>query len=247
MIPSPFKKPYTLDELEARIASHDYSAEMLLQHAMELLRAQAAPSDPTMRFMADVSAELRRARAKFPGDRIMTIALAEEFGELCKAILDEPGANVWKEAVQTAVMAARVAIDGDSSVDEWRSAKGLDNHRAIATHGAAKWSSDKLDLDVEQLLRDTVPGGSVCDPQQVADSIRAWFERRAVGADDPQDAARFVALLGSMLAHMNGSAMTAEQRRVQAAFEVREAAPLTLQVIRDRIDAALRTNTGETA
>ncbi|WP_420994084.1 hypothetical protein ACKI2N_001820 [Cupriavidus sp. 30B13] len=88
---------------------------------------------------------------------------------------------------------------------------------------------------------------------EVAEGIRAILaaeqpsEARAAGANDPQDAARFVALLGSMLAHMNGSAMTAEQRRVQAAFEVREAAPLTLQVIRDRIDAALHTNSGETA
>jgi hypothetical protein len=77
-------------------------------------------------FLAEVRAELMRARAKFPGDRIMTIALAEEFGELCKAILDEPSANVRKEAVQTAVMACRVAIDGDGSVNEWRRLKGLD-------------------------------------------------------------------------------------------------------------------------
>lgn len=77
-------------------------------------------------FLADVRAELVRARAKFPGDRIMTIALAEEFGELCKAVLDEPAANVRKEAVQTAVMAARVALDGDGSVTAWRAERGLD-------------------------------------------------------------------------------------------------------------------------
>ncbi len=29
-------------------------------------------------------------------------------------------------------------------------------------------------LDVEQLLRECVPGGSVCDPQQIADAIRAY-------------------------------------------------------------------------
>ena len=59
----------------------------------------------------------------------MTIALAEEFGELAKAMLDESGEAVWKEAVQTAAMAARVAIDGDSSVDEWRAQQGLGEHR----------------------------------------------------------------------------------------------------------------------
>lgn len=96
----------------------------------------SAGSDATDVFLADVRAELVRARAKFPGDRIMTIALAEEFGELCKAVLDEPSAAVRKEAIQTAVMAARVVIDGDSSVNEWRAAKGLDALTA-ASRGAA--------------------------------------------------------------------------------------------------------------
>ncbi|MFO7066699.1 hypothetical protein P3E12_22355, partial [Pseudomonas aeruginosa] len=68
--------------------------------------------DDVETFLGEVRAELLRARSKFPGDRIMTIALAEEFGELCKAVLDEPAANVRKEAVQTAVMAARVVLDG---------------------------------------------------------------------------------------------------------------------------------------
>jgi hypothetical protein len=77
-------------------------------------------------FIGEVRAELLRARKKFPGDRIMTIALAEEFGELCKAVLDESAANVRKEAVQTAVMAARVVLDGDSSVTAWRAERGLD-------------------------------------------------------------------------------------------------------------------------
>ncbi|URI11031.1 hypothetical protein MW290_18860 [Aquincola tertiaricarbonis] len=84
-------------------------------------------------FLSDVRAELVRARAKFPGDRIMTVALAEEFGELCKAVLDEPAANVRKEAVQTAVMAARVVLDGDGSVREWRALKGLDPIGTTAT------------------------------------------------------------------------------------------------------------------
>jgi hypothetical protein len=84
------------------------------------------PVDEAGHFLAEVRAELLRARVKFPGDRIMTIALAEEFGELCKAVLDEPSAKVRAEAVQTATMACRVAIDGDSSVDEWRRLKGLD-------------------------------------------------------------------------------------------------------------------------
>jgi hypothetical protein len=84
--------------------------------------------NPTDRFLDDVHCELVKARTKFPGRRIMLIALAEEFGELAKALLDESSDRVRKEAIQTAVMAARVALDGDESVDWWRSAKGLDGH-----------------------------------------------------------------------------------------------------------------------
>ncbi|HEY4545903.1 MAG TPA: hypothetical protein VIG90_05700 [Pedomonas sp.] len=87
-------------------------------------------------FLAEVRAELLRARTKFPGRRIMTIALAEEFGELAKAMLDEQPEAVRKEAVQTAVMAARVALDGDESVDDWRASKGL-GHVGRATLAAA--------------------------------------------------------------------------------------------------------------
>ena len=96
--------------------------------------AGLAADDEIEVFLAEVRAELIRARAKFPGDRIMTIALAEEFGELCKAVLDESAANVRKEAVQTAVMAARVALDGDGSVRDWRRERGLD---ALAARGGA--------------------------------------------------------------------------------------------------------------
>lgn len=109
-------------------AIYGYTADQM--HAFyakgwnDALRAQVP--DEVDAFLGEVRAELIRARTKFPGDRIMTIALAEEFGELCKAILDESAANVRKEAVQTAVMAARVVLDGDGSVADWRRERGLD-------------------------------------------------------------------------------------------------------------------------
>lgn len=101
-----------------RVAFPDAAAPAAKVQADDMREADA--------FFAEVRAELIRARAKFPGDRIMTLALAEEFGELCKAVLDESSAAVRKEAVQTAVMACRVAIDGDGSVDSWRRERGLD-------------------------------------------------------------------------------------------------------------------------
>jgi NTP pyrophosphatase (non-canonical NTP hydrolase) len=72
--------------------------------------------------------ELKSARTKFPGDRVTMIALVEEVGELAKALMDEPSSNIEKEAIQVAVMAIRVALDGDSSVRDLRKSKGLDNH-----------------------------------------------------------------------------------------------------------------------
>lgn len=76
-------------------------------------------------FLAEVLDEVLRARAKFPGDRVMGLALAEEFGELIKAVLDETPERVRREAVQTAAMCVRLVLDGDGSVKEWRAARGL--------------------------------------------------------------------------------------------------------------------------
>ena len=102
------------------------SIKSCVKAAEDTDQAQHSVPDDVETFLDEVRAELLRARSKFPGDRIMTIALAEEFGELCKAVLDEPAANVRKEAVQTAVMAARVVLDGDGSVTAWRAERGLD-------------------------------------------------------------------------------------------------------------------------
>ncbi|WP_438452124.1 hypothetical protein, partial [Listeria monocytogenes] len=33
-------------------------------------------------------------------------------------------------------------------------------------------------IDVEAMLRACVPGGNICDPQRIADSIREWFNER---------------------------------------------------------------------
>lgn len=112
-----------------------WQGDAILQGAKDLdeITAVALQADTVEDFLDQVRAELTRARALFPGDRIMTLAMAEEFGELVKAVLDEPAANVRKEAVQTAAMAARVVLDGDVSVNDWRAAKGL----APLTGGAA--------------------------------------------------------------------------------------------------------------
>ena len=83
-------------------------------------------TDRKRQFVADVLTEYERAVAKFPGDNVTGLALMEEVGELATAMFEEPFEAVRKEAVQVAVMAMRVALEGDHTVDDWRAEKGLD-------------------------------------------------------------------------------------------------------------------------
>jgi hypothetical protein len=75
--------------------------------------------------LADILAELHRAQVKFPSPAGCMTALTEEVGELAKALLDEPLSCVRAEAVQVAVMAIRVALEGDPTLANIRTAKGL--------------------------------------------------------------------------------------------------------------------------
>jgi len=77
-------------------------------------------------FLCEVNKEIDRAVSKFPDSELSTIALMEEVGELAKALLQEDWQSVYKEAVQVATMAARVAIEGDASIDAHRISNGLD-------------------------------------------------------------------------------------------------------------------------
>lgn len=70
-------------------------------------------------FLNCVRAEWWRAHEKFPSNKHINAALGEEVGEVCNALLENEYGNkqdweVYHEAVQTATMAARIAIDGDS-------------------------------------------------------------------------------------------------------------------------------------
>lgn len=76
--------------------------------------------------LAAVAAELERARAKFPGPNVTFAALVEEVGELSTALFSEGSGPVREEAIQVAVMALRIILDGDATFAEWRRSKGLD-------------------------------------------------------------------------------------------------------------------------
>lgn len=73
-------------------------------------------------FIQDISREVAKARAKFPGPNPTIAALAEEVGELSQEMLHiregkhNDWERVWKEAVQVAVMAMRAATEGDATI-----------------------------------------------------------------------------------------------------------------------------------
>ena len=72
--------------------------------------------------LADIEAELARARAKFPGNAMTFHALAEEQGELAQALLNLAHGKgthgaIYVEAVQVAAMAIRVATEGEAGSD----------------------------------------------------------------------------------------------------------------------------------
>jgi len=74
-------------------------------------------------FLSDVHIEVLRAVEKFPQPNPTIAAMAEESGELAKAMLHirEGKSNDWwevyNEAVQLAAMACRCALEGDPTVN----------------------------------------------------------------------------------------------------------------------------------
>ncbi|HUD41997.1 MAG TPA: hypothetical protein VMR06_08365 [Dokdonella sp.] len=95
---------------------------------------------------------------------------------------------------RAAAVAARVAPDGHHYV--YATADG----EVIRTDGGGReingsrplraipyyYTPPTVDVDVEQMLEACVPGGSICDPQAIADEIRRWYDARRsdVHSDD---------------------------------------------------------------
>ena len=82
-----------------------------------------ATADAIDRFLTDVAEAIPGAMERFPQPNPVIAALAEEVGEAAQAALHirEGKSNDWwrvyDEAVQVAVLAARLAIEGDQTVD----------------------------------------------------------------------------------------------------------------------------------
>lgn len=86
----------------------------------EVMTEPTKPSqwDMDLAFMYDVKAEAQAARLLFTNTDLV-LAMAEEFGEVVKAILDQKqkkgvlSEEIRKECVQAAAMAMRLATEGD--------------------------------------------------------------------------------------------------------------------------------------
>lgn len=119
----------TANTLRAIVANKNREIEVLMDAAENLKSFEKCihlPQDNLRTLTVEILNELERARTKFPGDNVTMLALMEEVGELAKATFEESRANVRKEAVQVAVMAIRVILDGDATLNDWRVSKGLD-------------------------------------------------------------------------------------------------------------------------
>ena len=77
-------------------------------------------------FLSKVCDEMERARQKYPAPNPNTAALGGEVGEVMEAMNKESFENVYAECVQVAVMAMRLAVEGDPFMDAYRGSQGLD-------------------------------------------------------------------------------------------------------------------------
>lgn len=88
---------------------------------------QVVPTTPLKtQFLNDVQAEYETAQRNWPGNYLKGYVCAQEFGELIKAMMKEPNANVYREAVQLAAAAMQCALLGDSVLDQTRKDRNLD-------------------------------------------------------------------------------------------------------------------------
>lgn len=87
----------------------------------DIERGEAAEGQAFLRgepFLKAVEREVARARAAWPRNAHMYAALAEEVGEVARALLEGQGPDALRaECVQVAAMAMRLAEEGDADFD----------------------------------------------------------------------------------------------------------------------------------
>ncbi|MEJ0003440.1 MAG: hypothetical protein WDN30_07655 [Pararobbsia sp.] len=117
------------------LASTDAAYWAAFSRFVAILSARTLADCAQFELAHEISAELARARTKFPDPVGSMRALTQEVGDLAKAILDESPQRVREEAVQTAVMAIRVGTEGDPSLDGVRARPAARADRRCAMTG----------------------------------------------------------------------------------------------------------------
>ena len=90
------------------------------------MRTQDITNADVRRVMAEIDGELEYELQKYPSPNTNMAALSDEVGELAKAMNKESRARVKDEALQVAVMAIRIILEGDPFIDLHRTHVGLD-------------------------------------------------------------------------------------------------------------------------
>lgn len=179
--------------------------------------------EPLRRLVADIMQEHARTVAKFPGPNVNMTALTEEVGELADALTgylvgltaaqgrlarvllhfrpDDGGDSTWadvrKEAVQVAVMALRVALEGDSTLAQPDGADALQVAPSDTPAGAVvAYAIDVKAFD--QLMSVTGDVLAFLDlVRRDAWENRHWVQDRAGELQTGLELARFLAKRGA--------------------------------------------------
>ncbi len=125
-------------DVEIEEDREDYYSEYIanLDRTMQVIDLLDTPSAKSF---IEIQLELNRAREHFPSSSHSLAALVEEVGELSTALLEGEGRDrVRQEAFQVAVMAIRIAEEGDPSFDQkltetpglWERCRALFQRRA---------------------------------------------------------------------------------------------------------------------
>lgn len=144
-------------------------------------------SGDELAFLEDVLEEVVRSRKLFPSPDSNRHALQEEAGEVSKALMYEPWANVRKECVQVANMALRLTLEGDVTMFDFRRWKGNDDmppqvgavSLAVHRHGIVYRLADGP--AVAEYLNDE----NVSVPEYSSQSAPAYLMRLRGGHEGP--------------------------------------------------------------
>jgi hypothetical protein len=102
------------------------------------------------------------------------IAFAREVALHCVASL---AGDQWQKPVEASATGAVAEVEsfGQGSYSRNYKLRWLRDVPVGTKLYATPTTSTTGKVDVEQMLRDCVPGGSSCDPQAICDDIRNWF------------------------------------------------------------------------